>query len=70
LYTQYQRIRKSKGGGKALVGMQNEACSGCFMALRPQMINEILAGEKIHVCRSCGRMLYNPDHPEAEILEV
>ncbi len=60
LLSRYRRIRKAKKEGKAVVPLENEACSGCHMRVTPQMVNEILAGEKTHACSHCGRLLYEP----------
>ncbi len=65
----YERIRVSKKTGAALVPLNDETCSGCFMKVTAQVVNEIMAGEKIHSCRHCGRLLYFaanfPDAPNA-----
>jgi len=58
LLKRYLRISKSKNGGAAVVPMRNDTCTGCNMGLRPQLVNEILAGEKIQSCPNCGRILY------------
>jgi hypothetical protein len=60
----YTRIRNSKKSGAALVPMRQEVCGGCHMYLRPQIVNEIMAGEKIHTCQHCGRLLYHPENFE------
>ena len=39
--------------------LNDEVCGGCHMAIRAQMANEILGGEKIHACSHCGRLLYH-----------
>ena len=59
--TRYQRIRISKKTGPALVPMNGEICTGCNMALPPQIANEVLdpAKPKLHSCYHCGRMLYH-----------
>jgi len=62
LLNKYTRIRKAKNGGAAIVPMRNENCTGCNMSLRPQLVNEILAGEKIQSCTNCGRILYYPEN--------
>ena len=62
LLGRYARIRKSKKTGPAVVPLNGESCSGCFMHVPPQMVNEILAGEKIHSCNHCGRLLYHRDN--------
>ena len=66
----YDRIRTAHSGGKALVPMEGESCGGCHMILRPQIVNEVLAGDKVHACSQCGRMLFYPGNlGMAEILE-
>jgi len=57
----YKRIRKSKGGGPAVVALNGEGCSGCHMRVPPQSVNEILGGSILLSCNYCGRMLYNPE---------
>lgn len=59
LLNKYTRISKAKNGGAAVVPMRNDTCSGCNMGLRPQLVNEILAGDKIQPCPNCGRLLYH-----------
>ena len=62
LVIRYARIRKAKKTGPAIVPLRGESCSGCNMAVTAQVVNEILAGERVHVCRHCGRILYNNDN--------
>ena len=59
LISRYDRIRKAKKAGAAVVAMRNESCSGCNMKILPQVVNELLAGSKIHSCPHCGRLLYH-----------
>jgi predicted nucleic acid-binding Zn-ribbon protein len=47
-----------KRGGIALSRVTEEFCSMCQMRIRPQMLNEIRDTTKIHLCESCGRILY------------
>jgi predicted nucleic acid-binding Zn-ribbon protein len=47
-----------KRGGVALSPVVGEFCSMCQMRIRPQMLNEIRDHSKIHLCESCGRILY------------
>lgn len=56
----YDRIKKSKKGGRVVVPLEGESCGGCHMAVRAQVVNEILAGEA-HSCGQCGRILYDPE---------
>lgn len=58
LLARYHRIRQAKKHGPAVVPLRGEACSGCNMQITPQIINEIMAGDKIHSCHHCGRLLY------------
>ena len=58
LFSRYDRVRKNKKGGAVVVPLNGESCSGCFMAVTPQIINEVMAGEKIHACSHCGRLLF------------
>lgn len=62
LLSQYGRIRKAKRQGKAVVPLNNEACSGCHMSITAQVVNEVLAGEKVHTCSHCGRLLFAPEN--------
>ncbi|HOK08909.1 MAG TPA: C4-type zinc ribbon domain-containing protein [Candidatus Hydrogenedens sp.] len=59
--THYRRIKQRRKTGPVVVPLKDEICSGCFMQVPPQIVNEIMAGEKIHTCRHCGRILYYPD---------
>lgn len=58
MMSKYERIRKAKKTGPALVPLQGESCSGCFMSITAQNVNEILAGDKFLPCNHCGRLVY------------
>lgn len=58
LLSKYRRIRANKTTGPAVVPLRGEICSGCNMNVRPQIVNEVLAGE-IRACSQCGRLLYD-----------
>lgn len=58
LRSKYDRIRKTHKQSAAVVPLRGESCSGCNMGIRPQLVNEILAGE-IRACNHCGRLLYD-----------
>ena len=34
------------------------SCSGCFVSVTTQMMNELINGETLTVCMTCGRVLY------------
>ncbi len=52
----YERIKRGKGS--VVVAVRKRACSGCFKALPPQLVQEIRRGERLITCDSCGRILY------------
>lgn len=50
----------TKKNGIVLSPLRDEFCSMCHMRIRPQMVNELIAGSKIILCENCGRILYYP----------
>ena len=52
----YERVKKVKGG-VAVVPVKKRACSGCYKSLPPQRIQEIIKGDSLITCDSCGRIL-------------
>lgn len=57
LISRYELIF-SRRGGTAVVEIAGGICQGCFMNIPPQMGNEIIRSEKIHLCPSCQRIVY------------
>ncbi|HDI46076.1 MAG TPA: hypothetical protein ENF60_01930, partial [Candidatus Omnitrophica bacterium] len=53
----YERLLKNRGG-LAIVPVINEACGGCHLSLRPQVINEIKRKDQLVTCERCSRILY------------
>ena len=53
----YNQISKTKNG-IVLSPVTEEFCSMCHMRVRPQMVNELIAGTQIITCENCGRILY------------
>ena len=48
----------SKKNGIVLSPLTDEFCTMCHMRVRPQMVNELIAGSQIITCENCGRILY------------
>jgi predicted nucleic acid-binding Zn-ribbon protein len=53
----YDMLR-ARRNGKAVVGVINGICQGCFMSIPPQHYNDIMKGDKILNCPTCQRILY------------
>ena len=70
LLKKYERIRKAKKTGPAIVPLQGESCSGCFMSITAQNVNEILAGDKFLPCHHCGRLVYYAPKFESATVEA
>ena len=54
---QYRRNVKQRGAD-ALASVEGGACTGCFVSVTPQMINELMNGGNLTFCKTCGRILY------------
>ncbi|MFH1369320.1 MAG: C4-type zinc ribbon domain-containing protein [Elusimicrobiota bacterium] len=57
LQKKYDYIREGRSG-LAIVYIDGENCSGCHIALRPQIINEVFKEQDFVYCDSCSRILY------------
>ena len=68
LLTAYKRIRKNASNGLAVVGIERDACGGCFNKIPPQRQLDIKMHKKIIVCEYCGRILV--DNLIAETINV
>lgn len=60
----YERILENKGE-IAIVPVRDNTCSGCFMGIRPQIVNELRLG-KLLTCENCSRILYVEYENETE----
>ncbi len=54
----YDMLR-TRRNGKAVVGVVNGICQGCFMSIPPQHFNDILKGDRILNCPTCQRILFH-----------
>jgi hypothetical protein len=48
--------------------VRNQVCGGCHMRVPIGQITELMRGEDIQLCETCGRYLYLPDPAETEFL--
>jgi predicted nucleic acid-binding Zn-ribbon protein len=60
LYHRIVKVRK----GVALARATQDSCQACHVRIRPHVVSQVIAGESIITCDSCGRILYwKPDAP-------
>jgi predicted nucleic acid-binding Zn-ribbon protein len=57
------RVRRN---GKAVVGVINGICQGCFMSIPPQQFNDIMKGDRILNCPTCQRILFHQTESDKE----
>jgi predicted nucleic acid-binding Zn-ribbon protein len=58
-------LLRTRRNGKAVVGVINGVCQGCFMSIPPQHFNNILKGDRMLNCPTCQRILFhNPESTE------
>jgi predicted nucleic acid-binding Zn-ribbon protein len=65
LLKKYDMLRERRNG-RAVVGVVNGVCQGCFMNIPPQQFNDLLKGEKMLFCPTCNRILYHQPETVAE----
>jgi uncharacterized protein len=53
----YMRLLSGRKG-LAVVGIKNSSCQGCFLALPPQLIQEVRRNDRVLTCSHCQRILY------------
>ena len=53
----YEKIFTSREG-RAVAGLRENVCQGCFQQVLPQTVIDVKIGEKIHQCNGCMRFLY------------
>ncbi len=54
---QYRRNVKQRGAD-AMAAVEHGACSGCYVSVTAQMMNEMINGGHLVFCKTCGRILY------------
>ncbi len=59
----YRRI-VARYGADALAPCEEGSCLGCYTAVTPQTMNDLLNGNLLSFCLSCGRLLYLAEHDE------
>jgi len=58
--SKYETIRKVRNN-LAIVRVENEVCSGCYMKIPPQLYVEVKKNISLHQCPNCQRFLYYRD---------
>ena len=53
----YEKIFTSREG-RAVAGLRENVCQGCFQQVLPQTVIDVKIGEKIHQCNGCMRFLF------------
>ncbi len=59
ILSQYNRIWRSRT--PVVAPVKKGACSGCYRALPPQMINMARMRDRLLTCEGCGRLVYWPE---------
>lgn len=57
----FHRIREGARNGLAVVGVDRDACGGCFNKIPPQRQLDIKLHKKVLVCEYCGRIIVDPE---------
>ena len=57
LMSRYDGWRKRRGSSMVAI-IRGQSCGGCHLTLPPQLINEVRKAQDLHLCDSCGRILY------------
>lgn len=54
---QYRRVVKGMGA-EGMAPVEHASCTGCFVSVTAQMMNDLINGHSLVFCKSCGRILY------------
>lgn len=66
---QYRRLVKQRGA-EAMAAAEGGACSGCYVSVTAQMINELINSQNLVFCMTCGRVLYMIDDERNRLKRV
>jgi predicted nucleic acid-binding Zn-ribbon protein len=66
---QYRRNVKGRADD-AMAPVEDGACHGCYVAVTHQMMNELINGQQLVFCNTCGRILYLAEQPERNLRRV
>jgi predicted nucleic acid-binding Zn-ribbon protein len=58
LLSDYDRIRKARGGVAVATVGSAAVCSACRVTIRPQAIQELRTSRALMLCENCGRFLF------------
>jgi predicted nucleic acid-binding Zn-ribbon protein len=61
----YERIRRAKRGGEAVVRVKRSACGGCYGRVPPQILLELRQNNRLYTCEHCGRIIVSDEVAEA-----
>ncbi len=61
----YELIAKKKGG-IGIAGVKAGICEGCYMAIPPQLYNELQKDNRYYECPHCKRLIYFKDKYQPE----
>lgn len=62
---EYSKLLKVRNGVAVTSVLEGGVCSGCHVALTPQMFAEVKSGQYIHRCPTCFRFLYWSNHDDS-----
>ncbi len=59
LFELYEKLFRAKGG-RAIVPLDGNHCSGCHMTVTPATMHDAKVGTALVYCEQCGRIVYAP----------
>ena len=65
LINRYDNWRERRGSSLVAV-IEGQSCGGCHLTLPPQLVNDVRKKQELHVCNSCGRILYWNDEDQED----